>query len=217
MARIEVPSPWTTHHGPAVLGVVVVLLAASWQGVQPLCAQRPIPPPMGRVEIVLDLSAPMAGRPGAPGRAGLARRFALALRDELDRRGDRTPMGLRTYGSVAGGEPGGSCGDSRLIVTPDAPRDVWDRSFEDLQPGGPSSLALALERGAADGADTYVLLAGGGDNCGQDACRTWERIVRERRSGRRIQLHVVALDPTVQGRDALLCLSRAGSGSFAAG
>ena len=212
MAYTEVPSPWTTHHGPAVLGVVV-LLAASWPGAQPLCAQRPIPPPMGRVEIVLDLSGPMAGRPGAPGRAGLARRFALALRDELDRRGDRPPMGLRTYGSVTAGETG-SCGDSRLVVAPDAPREEWDRSFEGLQSGGPSPLALALERGAADGADTYVLLAGGGDGCGQDACRTWERIVRERRSGRRIQLHVVALDPTVQGRDALLCLSRAGSGSF---
>jgi hypothetical protein len=165
------------------------------------------------VEILLDVTAPTAGRPGAPGRAGLARRFALALRDELDRRGDLPPMGLRTYGSLVAGEAG-SCGDSRLVVSLDAPGEAWDRGFEGLQPGGSPPLALALERGAADGADTYVLLATGGDGCGQDACRTWERIVRERRSGRRIQLHVVAIDPTVAGRDALLCLSRAGSGSF---
>jgi hypothetical protein len=168
---------------------------------------------MGRVEILLDVSGGTTGRPGVPGRAALARRFALALRDELDRRGDLPPMGLRTYGSLVAGEAG-SCGDSRLVVAPQDPAREWVRSFEGLQPGGPSPLALALERGAGDGADTYVLLASGGDGCGQDACRTWERIVRERRSGHRIQLHVVAVDPTVEGREALLCLSRAGSGSF---
>ncbi|MGH7543282.1 MAG: hypothetical protein ACREK7_05025 [Gemmatimonadota bacterium] len=204
--------PWTTRHGPAALGVAVVL-AAVWPAAPPLCAQRPSPPPMGRVEIVLDVSGPMAGRTGAPGRTGLARRFTLALRDELDRRGDLPPMRLRTYGSLVARESG-SCGDSRLVVASNATREEWDRSFEGLAPGGSPPLALALERGAADGADTYVLLAAGGDGCGQDACRTWERIVRERRSGRRIQLHVVAVDATQEGREALLCLSRAGSGSF---
>lgn len=212
MARSEAPSPWTTRHGPAALALGV-LFAAAWPGAPPVYAQRPVPPSLGRVEIVLDVSGGTAGRPGVPGRAGLARRFALALRDELARRGDLPPMGLRTYGSLVAGEAG-SCGDSRLVVLPDGPGEAWERGFEGLEPGGSPPLALALERGAADGADTYVLLATGGDGCGRDACRTWERIVRERRSGRRIQLHVVAIDPTVAGREALLCLSRAGSGSF---
>jgi hypothetical protein len=166
------------------------------------------------VEIVLDVSASTLGRAGAAGRADLARRFAVALREELDRRGELPPMGLRTYGSPTVAGPG-TCGGSLLAVAPGAPQGDWDRALESLAPGGSSPLALALERAAEDGADTYVLLAAGGDGCGQDACRSWERIVRERRSGRRIQLHVVALDPTPPGREALLCLSRAGSGSFA--
>ena len=211
MARSEALSPWTTRHGPAALGFAA-LLAALWPQVSPLCAQRPTPP-MGRVEILLDVSASTLGRPGSPGRAGLARRFAAALREELDRRGDLPPMGLRTYGAPTAAEPG-SCGGSFLAVAPGASEEEWDRAFEGLAPGGSAPLAIALERAVEDGADTYVLLAAGGDGCGQDACGSWERIVRERRSGRRIQLHVVALDPTAPGREALLCLSRAGSGSF---
>ncbi|HKY60188.1 MAG TPA: hypothetical protein VJP59_04175 [Gemmatimonadota bacterium] len=212
MARSEARSPWTTRHGPAALGIAI-LIAAAWPLAPPACAQRAVPAPAGRVEIVLDASGPTGARPGVPGGAGLAGRFVLALRDELDRRGDLPPMGLRSYGSLAAGRAG-SCGESRLVVSPDAPREAWDRGFEGLQPGGSAPLALALERAIGDGADTYVLLAAGGDGCGQDACRTWERIVRERRSGRRIQLHVVAVDPTAEGREALHCLSRAGSGSF---
>lgn len=205
-------SPWTRRHGRPALGIAL-LLATAWPQASPVCAQRPAPPPLGRVEVVLDVAEPVAARPGGLSRAALARRFALALRDELARRGDLPPMGLRTYGSRVAGGPG-SCGESRLVVAPDAAAGEWERAFESLRPGASSPLALALERAAADAAETYVLLATGGDGCGQDACRAWERILRERRAGRRLQLHVVAVDPTEEGRQTLLCLSRAGSGSF---
>jgi hypothetical protein len=68
MARSEAPSPWTTRHGPAALALGV-LFAAAWPGAPPVYAQRPVPPSLGRVEIVLDVSGGTAGRPGVPGRA----------------------------------------------------------------------------------------------------------------------------------------------------
>ncbi|MGH7572046.1 MAG: hypothetical protein ACREMK_09420 [Gemmatimonadota bacterium] len=209
MARIEAGFPWRIH-GLTVLGAVT-LLATTVPPATPLCAQRPAP--MGRVEIVLEASAAMAPRPGGPGRLALARRFTLALKEELDDRGDGSPMGLRVYGS-GGPDDQSGCRATRRPIDPGTVDADWGASLRDIVAAGPGPLTHALEQAAGDDVDTYVLLAAGGDGCGRDACRRWGEIAADRRDGRRARLHVVALDPTASGRDELLCLSRAGSGSF---
>ncbi len=209
MARIEAGFPWRIH-GLTVLGAVT-LFATTVPPATPLCAQRPAP--MGRVEIVIEASAAMAPRPGGSERLALARRFTLALREELDRRGVAPPMGLRVYGSGGPGDQGG-CQASRRPIDPGSVDADWEASLREVVARGPGPLTHALEQAADDDIDTYVLLAAAGDGCGRDACRRWGEIVAERRGGRRARLHVVALDPTASGREELLCMSRAGSGSF---
>lgn len=210
MARIEAGVPWRVHGlaVPAAMGLLAILVPRP----SPLCAQRPLP--MGPVEIVVDASAPMARGPDGPGRFALARRFAVALREELERRGDLPLMGLRVYGAGMTGP--GACEASRRLIVPGAAEIDWEAALRGVAAGGPASLAHALEQADEDGADTYVLLAGAGDGCGRDACRLWADIAARRRQGKRARLHVVALDPTPSGREALLCLSRAGSGWFTA-
>ncbi len=202
MARNKAGFPWRIH-GLAVPGAVALLTTMVPHQPPPLYAQRP--QPMGRVEIVLDGSASMA-------RLALARRFAVTLRDELERRGDLPPMGLRVYGS--GGPGPDACRASHRLVDPGAVEADWEAVLGGVAVGGPGPLAYALERAAEDSVDTYVLLAAAGDGCGRDACRLWGDIAAGRRVGRRARLHVVALDPTASGREELLCLSRAGSGWF---
>ena len=209
MARYQADVPWRIH-GLTMLGAAT-LLASTLPPASPVCAQRPAP--MGRVEIVLDASDAMAPRPGGAGGLALARRFALALKEELDRRGDTPAIGLRVYGSPAPGDQDG-CRSSRRLIDPGALDVDWTASLRAIVAEGPGPLSYGLEQAAGDDVDTYVLLAAAGDGCGQDACRRWGDIATARRGGRRARLHVVALDPTDSGREELLCLSRAGSGSF---
>lgn len=208
MARNAAGFPWRVHGWAVPAGLA--LLGTLAPPPLSVCAQGP--QPMGRVEIVLDSSASMARGPEATRRLDLARRFTTALREELAARGDPPPLGARVYGGEGGGP--GACQATRRLAAPGDDGVEWEAALSGLAPAGPAPLAHALERAAEDGVDTYVLIAGAADGCGRDACELWMGIAAGRREGRRARLHVVALDPAPADREALLCLSRAGSGWF---
>jgi len=171
-------------------------------------AQRPD----GPVEIVLDGSDAMRGRLGEVRKIDAARDFIDRLRVELSDGDDPPALGLRVFGAGSA-RPQRDCRDSRILLSPADPAEAWPRALSEIEPLGGSALARALGAAAGDEATTFVLVTGGADGCGDDACETWREIAR-RGGNRRLRLHVVAFDPDSGEVEGLRCLSRAGSGTF---
>jgi len=166
----------------------------------------------GPIEIVLDGSDAMRGRLGEVRKIDAARDFIDRLRVELAEGDGPSALALRVFG---GGPPGArsDCRDSRLLLSRSDPSEAWLRALSGIEPEGGSALARALGSAAGDEATIFVLVTGGGDGCGEDACETWREIAG-RGGNRRSRLHVVALAPDPEEVEGLRCLSRAGSGAF---
>lgn len=186
-----------------VVGSVAVLPAPTAAS-----AQHPAP---SSVEIVVDGSGSMRGRLGALDKMAVARRLLTALRAELEAGGTSPALSLRAFGTQSDrGER--NCSDTERLVGPGDSLSSWDAALATLEPRGVSPLAAALEAAEADGAEAYVVVTDGVDNCARDACATWRELATP--SGSRPHLHVVALDPNPADLEPLRCLSRVGSGAF---
>lgn len=194
------------------MGVLALAVAALVQRPEPACAQGP--EPSGPVEIVLDASGTMRGLLGDAEAMAVAKEFVRTLRAELAAGGAPPPLGLRVYGAGSP-SPQRDCRDTRLAARAgDAAADLV-ALVSAVQPLGVSPLAFALESALADSARTYVLITGGSESCGGDACAVWRDAVTTR-TNRSARIHVVALGVAAQDTDRLRCLSRAGSGAFLA-
>jgi hypothetical protein len=192
-------------------GSLALALLALAQRPEPACAQV-AEPSMGSVEVVLDASAGMRGRLGDAEAMAVAKEFVRVLRAELAGSGAPPPLGLRVYGA-ASPRAQRDCRDTRLAVRHGEPQADFGAALSSLQPMGVSPLAFALESALADSARTYVLITGGSDTCGGDACAVWRGAVTPG-TNRTARIHVVAVGVQPQDVDRLRCVSRAGSGAF---
>lgn len=141
----------------------------------------------------------------------VAKRLLTTLRSELEAGDDPPTISLRTFGSRSDRSQR-DCRDTERLVGPGDSLASWDRSLAALEPRGVSPLATALEAAGADGADAYVVVTDGVDNCDRDACAVWRELAVP--GDAQPHLHVVALDPNPADLEPLRCLSRVGSGSF---
>lgn len=191
-----------------IVPVLALTLFGAPAGEAASSAQRPD----GPIEVILDGSNAMRGRLGEVRKIDAARDFIDRLRVELADGDDPSALGLRVFG---GGSPGAQrdCRDSRLLLSPSDPAEAWSRALSRIEPLGGSALARALGAAAADSSTIFVLVTGGADGCGEDACETWREIAG-RRGDRRLRLHVVAFAPDPEEVEGLRCLSRAGSGTL---
>ncbi len=164
--------------------------------------------------IVLDSSAEMEGRLGERSRMETVRSLLSESLSGLATGGVK--VGLRVYGIAPRARR--DCSDSTLLVSLGrADRRVMGRTIENLRPTGFSPIALSLEQAGSDlpdgGNNAIILIAGGADSCGGDACAAAAELLR---AGEATRLYVLALGVEPAAEEKLSCIGEYGAVETAA-
>ncbi len=164
--------------GDETLDVSIDLRASSLE-IHPRGSRTPTPGP-SRMLVLLDRSNAMRAASGTRRKMDLA---ADALRQVVDGMpSSRVDLGIRLFGSGSDGTR--DCNGTRLAVTPDGfDRTAIGSTLDGIEPGGPAPLAVALEAAATDlppgRGNSIVIVTGGNDSCGGNACEVAARLLRD--------------------------------------
>ncbi len=133
--------------------------------------------------------------------------------------GPQPNLGLRAYGHRLNAADQDSCLDTRLLA-PAAQGQVehlvgllGDLSARGMAPLGQTLIEASGDPlvGKPDSTAALILIADGGDNCGQDACG----IVKiHREAGLRYTVHVIGLAVSGEARQELVCIAGASGGAY---
>ncbi|MFI9050529.1 VWA domain-containing protein [Streptomyces sp. NPDC053427] len=202
----------------ALLGGLLLALAAAPLQTTPAVATAPAPPPAegSGMVMVLDSSGSMAEKDGS----GSTRIAAAgkAVGTVVDALPAGYPTGLRLYGAD---KPKG-CDDTRL-AQPVSPLDraALKRAVAGVRPKGDTPIGLSLEKAAQDlpkasggpiGKRTILLISDGEDNCqAPPPCKVAAQLAASN-----VDLHIDAIGFQVAGkaRQQLECIARSGKGQY---
>jgi hypothetical protein len=164
--------------------------------------------------IVLDSSAEMEGRLGVRSRMEAVRSLLSESLSSLATGGVK--VGLRVHGVAPRARR--DCTDSTLLVSMGrADRRAMRRTIEHLRPTGYSPIAHSLEQAGSDlpdgGNNAIILITGGADSCGGDACSAAAALLR---AGEATRLYVLALGVEPSVENSLQCIGEYGAVETAA-
>jgi Ca-activated chloride channel family protein len=159
--------------------------------------------------IVLDSSAEMEGRLGVRSRMEAVRALLPESLGSLATGG--VEAGLRVFGIAPRARR--DCSDSTLLVPLGrADRRAMRRTIKHLRATGYSPIAYSLEQAGADlpdeGNNAVILITGGADSCGGDACAAAAGLVR---AGEVTRLYVLALGVEPAVEEQLHCIGEYGA------
>ena len=169
-----------------------------------------------RVSVVLDASGSM--RATLDGRSKID--IAIdAIREILETWDPGIALGLVVYGTLAGGNRGGSCQDIQILVPVDGgTAGAVDAALDGIRAHGSTPMTGAVIAAARDAARPgeearVVLVSDGQETCAQDPCQL-RQVIGE--TGVALATYVVGFDVlrNTAAQTQLRCLARETGGSF---